>query len=208
VDVSDFFTHHHLSKLRHLDLDGCTISSLDHFLSQTTLLTTLDLSLHETSFVPTPKLLLILASNPHLQDLTLSVGMVPLDSSSGSSFRLALHHLKRLRLIGHLLHLFRFLDRLEYPDRMEDLSITVSDQTTSNISPTVGPFLRDHVQRRGGSRSGLKLFLTCDDGMGLRLYDASVTHPSVRVPPFARITGDDVSRHHIAVNDLYPHCRA
>jgi len=205
VDASEFFTHHHPSKLRYLDLDGCTVSSLDHFLSQTTLLTTLDLSLDKTSSVPTSQLFSILASNPHLQDLTLSIGMVPLDGSSGSSFRVALHHLERLHLIGRLPHLFWFLYRLEYPDRMEDLSITLSDQTTSDISPTIGPYLRDHVQRRGESRSGLSLHLACYDGMELRLGDASETHPLMWILGFTRIAGDRVSRRHIAVNDLYPH---
>jgi len=88
---------------------------------------------------------------------------------------------------------------------MEVLSITVPDQTTSDISPTIGPYLRDYVQHRGESQSGLKLCLTCNDGMGMSLGDASETHSSVRVPPFARITGDRMSRRHVAVNDLYPH---
>lgn len=88
---------------------------------------------------------------------------------------------------------------------MEDLSITVSDQTTSDISPTIGPYLRDHVQRRGELRSGLRLAITCDDGIGLRLGDTIEARPLMRVP--VRITGDRVSRRHIPVNvnDLYPH---
>lgn len=88
---------------------------------------------------------------------------------------------------------------------MEDLLITVSGESTSDISPTIGPCLQDYVQRRGESRSGLKLFLTCEDSMGLRLGGANETHPLVRIPPLATINGDHMSRRHIFVNNLYPH---
>lgn len=84
MDVSDFFAHFHLSKLRHLELINYKISSWDYLLPQTTLLTTLELSLNKTSPTPTmSQLLSILASNLHLQDLTLSMGRDPSAVSVG-----------------------------------------------------------------------------------------------------------------------------
>jgi len=88
VDVSDLFTYHHPSKLRHPNLEGCTTSSMDHFLLQPMLLTTLDLPLDRTSPAPPFQLFSVLASNPHLQDLTLSIETAPLDSGTGSSHRI------------------------------------------------------------------------------------------------------------------------
>lgn len=110
MDAPDFFAH--------LELDGCKILSWDRFLSQTILLTTLDLSLDRPA--PTSQLFSILISNPHLQNLMLPIGMAPLNSG-GSSFRVALRHLKRSHLIGCLSHLFGFLCRLEY--RIEDYHV-------------------------------------------------------------------------------------
>ena len=206
VDVSDFFAHFHLSKLRHLELVNCTISSWDNLLPQTTLLTTLELTLNKTSPAPTmSQLLSILASNPRLQGLALYTGMVPSDNTTGSSPQVALHQLRRLHLTGRIPHLFSLLHRLEYPDRMEDLSINVHDCTTSDISQTIGPYLRDHIQRRGESQNGLSLFVTNDTNIRVHLSDVDETHSSTRMPAFARIVVDRASRCQVFMKDLYPH---
>ncbi|KAF9653298.1 hypothetical protein BDM02DRAFT_1886066 [Thelephora ganbajun] len=85
-----FLAHSRLPKLRHLELTRCTISSWDRLTSQTTLLTTLRL-LSNVSPTPTmPQLLLILASNPHLQKLALNTHAIPNDTGDGSPDRLPL----------------------------------------------------------------------------------------------------------------------
>ena len=114
-------------------------------------------------------------------------GKGPFRSVSGSSSRVALHHLRRLDLAGRLPHLFSFLDRFEHPDSMEDLSANVHDCATPDISQTIGPYLRDHVQRRGESQNGLSLFLTYDTAIRVHLNDGDETYSSIRIPAFAKI---------------------
>ena len=83
-----------LSKLRHLELAGYTISSWDHLTSQTTLFTTLKLFFPDISPVPTmPRSLSILASNPHLQNLESNVNAIP-DHDRDGSYQIPLRHLK------------------------------------------------------------------------------------------------------------------
>jgi len=189
TDVSDFFAHQHLPKLRHLALTGCTISSWDYIMSRTTLLTTL--VLEKTSPSPTTsQLLSILASNPHLEELTLSRHMIPSDGGSESSLQVKLHRLKRLDLAGRPPHLFEFIHHLEYPKRMDDLSIVVCDCSASDIRRTVGPYLQAHLRCHGKSEGGLELFLmhrlVHDTSIILHVGEVSTkTHPPISVPPFA-----------------------
>ena len=190
TDVSGFFAHVHLPKLRHLSLTGCTISSWDHIMSRTTLLTTLQLSLHEPSPTPTTsRLSSILASNPYLEELTLTMGMIPSDGGDESSFQVKLRHLKRLDLTGRLPHLFRFLNQLECPTWMDYLSIAVHSCSPSDIWGTIGPYLRGYLQRRGKSRNGIDLFRIQDKCIRLSVSGVpGSTHPSMPTRDFANFT--------------------
>jgi hypothetical protein len=159
LDVS-FFTHSRLSKLRHLKLTGCAISSWDNLVSQSTLLTTLELFFDDASPTPTmPQLLSILTSNPHLQTLTLNAHAIPHDVGDGHSQQVPLCHLEKLRLDGDVGRVFGLLRRLEYPKEMGKLSLSPSC-TVADISQTIGPYVRDYLRCRGRSRDGLGLSLS------------------------------------------------
>lgn len=159
LDVS-FLTRSRLSKLRHLKLTGCTISSWDHLMSQTALLTTLELFFDDVPPRPTmPQLLSILTSNPHLQNLTLNTHAIPDDVGDGLSQQVPLRHLEKLRLDGDVGRVFGLLRRLEYPKEMGELSLNPSC-TVADISQTIGPYVRDYLRRRGRSRDGLGLSLS------------------------------------------------
>jgi len=195
TDVSDFFARSRLPKVRYLELVNCTISSWDHLTSQTTLLTTLKLSSNNASPTPTmPQLLSMLASNPHLQELKLNARAIPNDDGDGASYQVSLRHLEELRLDGDVGQVFRLLRRLECPQKMGKLSISLSHCMVADISHTIGPYLRDHLRRRGRSQNGLGLSLShC--GFGLITFhvgDVGEFHPSTsesaRMVSFLSIT--------------------
>jgi len=101
VDISNFFARSRLSKLHLLDLSGnFRISSWDYLTSQTTLLTILSLQIDESPPSPTPTTSnSILASNPNLQQLTLSDAALSSDVN-GSTLKMSLRNLKLLSLGG------------------------------------------------------------------------------------------------------------
>jgi len=192
LDVS-FFAHSHLSKLRCLKLAGCTISSWDHLTSQTTLLTTLNLSIDDEAPTPTmTQLLSILASNPHLQKLILNQHAIPDNNNDGESCLVPLRHLKELQLQGDTGQVFRLLRRLEHPNEMGMLSIDLFRCAITDIPQTIGPYLQDYLQRRGSSRNGLGLTLSTCDRITFIVGDAGRFHPSTlpsaRTLPFVSIT--------------------
>jgi hypothetical protein len=194
VDVSDFFAHHRFPKLRRLVITGCKISSWNHLISRTTVLKTLRLTPNKASPTPTAsQLFSILASNPHLEELSLSTHMIPSGSHGGPPFPVPLRHLQKLDVAGHPSHLFRFLDQLECPEKMDCLSITTCGCAVLDITRTVGPHLRDYVRRRGKSRNGLDIFLTYDRSITLHVSDVGETDPSI-MPAFARtiVTLDEI----------------
>ena len=177
LDVS-FFAQSRLSKLRHLELSGCTISSWDHLASQTTLLTTLKLFFPDISPVPTmPRLLSILASNPHLQNLELNANAIP-DRDRDGSYQIPLRHLKELWLDGGAGQVFGLLRRLEYPQKMDKLSLGLSHCAVADISQTIGPYLRDYLRCRGRPRNGLGLVLSSGRYITFNVGDAGRPDPS------------------------------
>ena len=163
VDVSDFFAHHHFPKLRRFELFTCTIpsSSWDHLSSRTSVLTTLVLDFLSPSSIPTTsQLFSILASNPALQKITFNGFVVPDDDGSVPSFRVQLRHLKELYLQGHLRYVIRLLHQLDYPRNIDNLHLTLCGCDVADISQTIGPYLRDHLQRHNRPRNGLSLFVS------------------------------------------------
>ena len=165
VDISDFFTRYHFPKLQRLRLHNCKISSWDCLKSRTPVLATLDLDFTTPSPAPsTSQLLSIFSSNPALQEVKLGKGAVPGDGGDRSSFRVQLHHLKKLKLEGDLSHVIRLLQRLDYPRNMNRLYLTLHDCDVAEVSQIIGPYLRDHLQRRDRSQNGLCLFISAASG--------------------------------------------
>ena len=193
LDVS-FLSHSHLSGLQHIELVGCTISSLERLTSQSTLLTTLELF---SDISPSPtihQLLSMLASTPRLQKLALNSEAIPNGSGDGdvSCSVLPLPHLKELRLGGGPRQVFGLLDRLELPNKMGAITLNVTDCVATDISQTIGPYLRDHLRRRGKSRNGLGITLSSGSYITLGVGDAARLRPSTvlssRMNSFASIT--------------------
>jgi hypothetical protein len=159
VDVSDFFSRYHFPKLQYLDLSGFGISSWDLLTSRTTSLTNLSLTDINQSPLPTlSQMLSILSANPNLQYLKLSHGSVPDVDGDRSSSQTRLRHVKTLRLRGDLRRVFGLLNRLELPDRLDDLDLYLSEYSPSDLPRTLGPYLRNHMRRRPPDR--LKLSAT------------------------------------------------
>jgi len=163
VDISDFFAHYRFPKLKRLELIDCAISSWDLMTSRTSVLKTLDLYFDEPSSAPTTtQLLSILASSPTLQKVRLARRAVPDDGGDGSHFRVSLHHLKTLNLSGDPRNVVGFLHRLDHVGSV-DLTLTLCNCAVGDISPLLGPYLRDYLQHRGRVHSGLGLCVSRHD---------------------------------------------
>lgn len=193
LDVA-FFAHSHLSKLRRLELSGCSILSWDRLASQTTLLTSLVIFLPDDSLAPTmPQLLLILASNPYLRKLKLNPQAIPESDDDGDgSGRVLLHHLEELRLDGDAAGgSLRAVTSLRASQKV-DIVLNLSHCVVPDISQTIAPYLRDYLRRRGRSRRGLGLSLSCGGYITFIVGNASRMNPSTsissRMVPFMSIT--------------------
>jgi len=165
MDVSDFFACYRFPKLQRLELTNCIISLWDHLTSRTSILTTLKLNLADRSYIlestPTTfQLLLILASNPTLQRVALLGSAIP-DDGGGESSRVQLHHLKELHLDGNLQRVFNLLNQLDHPRNMDSLTLALHGCDIVDVSRTIGPYIRDYLQRRDRSQDGLNLLVSC-----------------------------------------------
>ena len=178
VDVSNFFARHCFPKLRRLELKCCSTSSWDHLTSQTSVLTTLELDFIDPSPTPTTsQLLSILSSNPALRKVKLTNRAVPddgggRDGGGMSSVRVHLPYLNKLRLDGGLQHVIRLLDKLDSPRNMDNLSLTLRHPDVTDISRIVGPYLRDHLQRRDRHQNGPNLRVSSGNRFGPWVGDA------------------------------------
>lgn len=111
MDVSDFFSHHRLPKLRHLSFSGTLKISSQAWVclkSHTTGLVSLSLSLDSPSpTLTTPQILSLLASNTNLRSLTLLCNLND-NSGSCSKSRVPLHRLEKFSFKGTPIAFFRF----------------------------------------------------------------------------------------------------
>ena len=158
VDVSDFFSRYNFPKLRRLHLLECSISSWDLLGSRITSLTSL--SLTNCLLLPIPtlsQLLSILSANPNLQYLELSYSAVPTADSDSTFSQIQLCCLRTLDLTGDPRRVFGLLTRLEFPDKLEDLHLFLSNFSPSDLPKTVGPYLRNHIRRRSSDRLRLSV---------------------------------------------------
>jgi Leucine-rich repeat (LRR) protein len=158
VDISDFFSRYYFPKLQHLDIYGCSISSWDLLRSRITSLTTLTLATSKLSPLPTlSQMLSMLSANPNLECLVLSCGSLPNVGGNRSSPQIKLRQLKTLHLGDDLGCVFELLDRLELPDKMDDLSLSLSECSPSDLPQTLGPYLGNCVRRRSLDRLRLSV---------------------------------------------------
>jgi len=151
LDVSAFLTRYRFPRLRHLHLlTNARITSWDHLRIRAASLTTLSLGFAKTTTNPTTsQVLSILASFPDLQDLLLYETTIPHDDGDGSAPRVSLHRLKKLELFGDCNRVFRLLDRLEHPDRMNFVHLHLSECAEDNLQEFLEPYLRDRIRRDG-----------------------------------------------------------
>ena len=179
VDISDFFTHYRFPQLQRLELSSCAISSWDIMTSRTSVLTVLNLCFDEPSPAPTTKQMLgVLASNPTLQKIQLAGCTVPDDGGDGSHFRVPLHHLKILDLTGDFRNVVGLLHRLDHAEST-DLTLALWECAVGDISPLLGPYLRDYFRRRGRAYSGLGLCVSWhNNDISFRAGDGGGIRPS------------------------------
>jgi hypothetical protein len=183
VDASKFFACYRFPKLWYLDLStGVTISSWEDLGSRTTALTTLSLTIKHAPCAPTtPQLLSILASNPHLQRLTLSEHIIPRDNGDGSTALVPLRYLKKLSLTGNFHPVFRLLRRLDHPETMDEMTLTVSHCTVEDILGTLRPYVQDYIRHDRGFQDGLGIDLT-SFGHFISIQASSISISSVTGP--------------------------
>ena len=168
VDLSDFLTRRCFPRLHRLEVAHCKISSWDHLTSRTGALTSLNI----TNSSPTPttsQLLSTFASNPALQEIELDCLTALEDDKDASSFHVALHHLEYLSLAGDFQPVFGLLNQLDYPTPIGGFTVTLSRCTYADISRTIGPYFRDHLQRCDSPQSGLGLTLSYQKNVALRV---------------------------------------
>ena len=198
VDFSDFLTRHDFPMLRHLHLtlSGRAITPpWDHLRVHTTALTTLSLAIGHTSPAPTAsQLLSILTSNPRLRVLDIwELMTIPHDNDNGSTFRVPLHHLKKLKLVGDVRFPFGLLRWLDLPETLDKTNLTLFDCQVEEVSDILGPYLGNFLQRDGRFRDGLGISVApfCDS-VSIKIStvggaDAPALRPGERLP-FATFT--------------------
>ena len=205
ADVSDLFARCRFPKLWHLHLSrGIEISSWEYLGLHTTALTTLHLTIEYIPHGPTTRQLLsILASNPRLQDLTLSGHAIPRDNRDGSTFHVPLRHLKKLSLNGAFHPVFQLLHRLVHPDKM-DIVLVVSGCTVEDTLGTLGSYMQDYFRRDGRHRDGLGIFVhPIPSSVSVQASTISSVKGSTQKVTFATFTALLRERHYsLAIDKL------
>lgn len=190
VDLSVFFSRYRLSKLKRLHLHGCRVSPLDLVGSQTMNLTTLSLVTTYLYPIPAlPQLLGILPSNPLLQSLALLPTMFhQVPDGDGSSSPVPLRHLKAFDLTSDFRYACKSLNRLELPDRMDNMKLTLYN-CPPEFPRTLGPYIGDHVRRRGrypGGGLGIHAYPTLDS-LDLNIGDVHRDDDPTKVKWFVEV---------------------
>lgn len=129
-DVSSLFTDP-LPKLRRLVLAGCFVpwDALMH----TAALTTLDVYQITPRSAPSlSQLLPVLSANPLLRRLQLT--LPPFIGEAWSPAPVPLPHLTDLNVDGLFVDVFRLLDHLELPDRLDDMRLSLVECTALNLT--------------------------------------------------------------------------
>ena len=179
ANVAGFFAHNSFPKLRCLDLTNCTILPWDHLSSHATSLTTLILRLNTSIMPPSPRLLSFLAFNPALRKLILTGLSFSLNGGwNGDCPRVSLPHLEELDLSGESICVSTLLSKLDHPNLMRHVDITLTHCAAKGVSRAIGPYVRDYLRRRGrlGNSLGLGVSLK-GRSLALHVDDADPLHP-------------------------------
>ena len=123
------------------------------------------------SWSPIPalaQLFSILSSNPLLQELALCGSSPHVSDSDRFPPQVPLRHLKKFRLSSDFCYASPLLNQLDLPDKMDNLNLSLSECSPSDLSQTLRPYLGDYIRRRGGLPDG---------GLGLLIiYDIPTFH--------------------------------
>jgi len=193
VDVSDFFTRSHLSRLRFLDLFGCIqISSWDHLAPRTTLLTALSLDVRMPSPSPTlpaSHLFSVLNSNPNLQELNLANASLP-DDADRLTFKVQLPHLNTLSLTGEPHHLLGLLSQLTLPEILDEMDLTGTGSTAEDMPQILAPYMQNYFRRNPRFQDRLDLSpFTDDDSVSISVSVIYAKTPTlIQGPPQVSLT--------------------
>ena len=201
VDVSKFLARHRFPKLRYLHLASrVRFSPWEHLGQHTRALTDLSLTLNDKTSSPTmTQLLSVLTSNPCLRILALSKWAVPCDTGDGPTVPVPLRYLERLSINANVHPVFRLLSQLEYPKRRDETNLTVSNCRVEDVLGTLGPHIRDHIQRDGRFRDSLGIFITSSpDAVSIETSTTIYSGDTTQRLAFATFTA-------IIREDLPPH---
>ena len=116
-------------------------------------------------------------SHPNLQFLALLDSSVPDVESDRSSSQTQLHHLKRLHLGSSIRSVFGLLNRLEFPDKMDNLNLSLDDCSPLDLPQTLGPYLGNQIRRRSPDRLGLSPTLALTTSLSRLEVPVKVTQP-------------------------------
>ena len=198
VDVSNFFANTHFSKLQHLELTNWMIWSFDDLALQTNHLTTLALDLPDFPSTPTTsQLLLLLTSNPSLQNLVLTNFFPHKDHND--HLKVLLLQLKEIKLDGEGKAVIAFLNKLVFPNILEHLDIILRKCAIKDILEVLGPYLQDHFRCHCKSQSGLAIYASLLFNLYFRVDDRGGS------PPHTLTLEDPVPFLEITVYDVIPH---
>ena len=209
VDASKFFARCRFPKLSYLCLSmGTQISDWEHVGFHTTALTTLSLTVDPRGMktVPTTtELLSILTSNPRLQNVTLTNLRALRDDGDRSTVTVPMRNLEKLTIDGDSHSVFQLMQRLDYPQAMDEVSLTIRRCRTEDILGTLGPFARNHIQRDGRGRVRLGIFVKCStDSVSIQANTIKNTGGQAQRLTFATFTAN--LRHPVTYYDSIQLC--
>ena len=168
VDASKFLAHCRFPNLSCLWLSvGTHISNWDHIASHTMSLMTLEITvdIDDVTAIPTTlQLLSILALNPRLQDVTLTRLRAFPEDSVISPIPALMQHLKKLTIEGDFSLVLKIVEGLDYPRRMDELTLIVCKSRAEDVLTILAPLARDHIEREGRRRVRLGLSVKCYSG--------------------------------------------
>lgn len=168
VDASKFLARCRFPNLLCLRLSvGTHISNWEHIASHTTALTTLEITvdIDDVAAIPTTsQLLSLLASNPHLQDVTLTRLRADPEGSVISPIPQLMRHLEKLTVEGDFCSVLKLVEGLDYPRTMDELTLIVCKSRAEDVVTILAPLARDHVEREGRRRTRLGLSVKCYPG--------------------------------------------
>jgi hypothetical protein len=97
--------------------------------------------------------------------------------------------MKKLSLAGNFDLVFQLLCRLDHPEKMDEMTLTVSRCTVGDISVTLGPYVQDYARRDGRFRGGFGIDVASfTDPAPTRASTISSTTRPVHKVTFATLT--------------------